>query len=83
MMNLTAIAIQDARRDREPMLAEMAANPWVNDPIPAIAQRARIATINGYAVTCAWIRVRLGEIAGAEEVAAYRTAYKAAITETA
>jgi hypothetical protein len=79
--NMLALAIHDGHRDQEPLLTEMAVNPWANDPDWGIAQRTRIATINGYAIACAWIRVRLGEISGAQEIAAYRTAYKAAITE--
>jgi hypothetical protein len=81
--NTLALAIHEGHRDQEPLLTEMTANPWANDPDWAIAQRARIATINGYAIACAWIGVRLGEISGAEEIAAYRIAYKAAITEVA
>jgi hypothetical protein len=81
--NTLALAVHDGHRDQEPILTEMAANPWANDPDSAIAQRAKIATINGYAIACAWIRVRLGEISGAQEIAAYRTAYKVAITEVA
>jgi hypothetical protein len=75
----TALAVHDAHRDHGPLRRELASNPWAQDPEPAIAERARTATINGYAVTCAWIRVRLGAISGSEEIAAYRNAYKVAI----
>ncbi|HEY2476012.1 MAG TPA: hypothetical protein VGI19_14575 [Candidatus Cybelea sp.] len=86
---ITELATQDAKRDRNVIFAEIAAQLWTSDSNERISGSAIAAIVNGYSLDAMMERLKAGDLWASDDnkpsperakaIKAYREAYTAAI----